>query len=197
MFVPPHSLKYLSPPYLSKNVCPPPPLSPKMSVSPLKISVPTPVGENCFSPFPVEMLPPPCVSSGGQTFLIHRKGRANIFHTQGDIYTLRGGNHYMLELWVVMMVHKHVTHIIFRCVSTSRSHKITDSQTHGLTDSQTLSSTWDSLTIPLLFEDVCYPMFEYVLTPCLQTCLHFVYRHVYTMFTLCLQTYLHHIWIHF
>ena len=82
---------------------------------------------------------------------------------------------------------------IFRCVSTSRSHKITDS----LTDSQTLSSTWDNLTIPLLFEDVCWPMFEYVLTPCLQTCLHYVFRHVYTMFTLCLQTCLHHIWIHF
>ena len=144
----------------------PPPLSPKMSVSPLKISVPTPVGENCFSPFPVEMLPPPCVSSGGQTFLIHRKGRANIFHTPGDIYTLRGGNHYMLELWVVMMVHKHVTHIIFRCVSTSRSHKITDSLTNrhlALND-----FVWLCMT---LYDYVwlCMTMYDYVWL-CLTMC---------------------------
>ena len=48
----------------------------------------------------------------------------------------------------------------------------------------------DSLTIPLLFEDM--------FVPCLQTCLYHVYRPVYTMFTdtytPCLKTCFHNTW---
>ena len=64
----------------------------------------------------------------------------------------------------------------FRCLSTSILHKFTDSHTHSPTYGLTLSSTWDSLTIPLL----------------LTKCLHHVYRHVWTMFKTCL----HHAWGH-
>ena len=67
---------------------------------------------------------------------------------------------------------------VFRCVSTS----IFNSLTHGLT----LSSTWDSLTIPLLFEDM--------FTQYWKTHLHHVYRHVYIMFTDMFIPCLHHVY---
>ena len=88
--------------------------------------------------------------------------------------------------------------------------------------SQTLSSTWDSLTNPLLIEDVfaknlrrvyrhVFTMFKDMFTLCLQTYLHNVYRHVYSMlenmsrhaytmlediFTLCLKSSLHQVFRH-
>ena len=42
-----------------------------------------------------------------------------------------------------------------------------------------LSSTWYSLVIPLLFEEV----FAQYLKTCLQICVHHFYRHVFTLFT--------------
>ena len=65
----------------------PPPLSPKMSVSPLKISVPTPVGENCFSPFPVKNVAPPlCVLRGTNISYTQEGEGKHLSHSGGHIY---------------------------------------------------------------------------------------------------------------
>ena len=72
----------------------------------------------------------------------------------------------------------------FRCVSTSIPRKFPP----YLPPSVTLRSIWDSLPIPLLFIDM--------FTQCLKTCLHHVYRHVYTMFTDVFTPCLQHVWSH-
>ena len=59
---------------------------------------------------------------------------------------------------------------VFRNVSTLKFHKITNLQT----DKQTLGSTWDSWTIPFLFDGM--------FTQCLKTCLHHVFRHFLTIY---------------